>query len=62
MAGSFRQELTLHRTFTVPANLGNGVTSETLDCTTGCSIIAVTVSASAPQLSADPLPFTLVGS
>ncbi len=40
--GTFRQLLTLHRTFTVPANLPNGVTQQQLDCATGCTILAHT--------------------
>jgi len=59
--GGFHQDLTLHRTFTIPADLGNGVTSARLDCTTGCAVIATTQSTSAPQLAAEPLPFTVAG-
>jgi hypothetical protein len=58
--GGFRQPLMLHRTFVVPANPGKGVTTQQLDCIAGCTINAVE-SGPASNLSAEPLPFTLVG-
>ena len=58
--GSFHQPLTLHRTFTKPTDGSIGTNPPTWDCTSGCSVIAATISVSA-QLSADPLPFVLAG-
>ncbi len=56
--GSFTQRLILHRTFTVPANLPNGVTHERLDCSTGCLIIAHSDSRTS-QLEATLGPITI---
>lgn len=58
--GSFRQPLTLHRTFTKPTDGSVGTSPQTWDCTSECTVIAVTISVSA-QLSSDPLPFVLAG-
>jgi hypothetical protein len=55
--GTFHQLLTLHRTFTVPANLPNGVTRQQLDCATGCTILAHTNQVSG-QLTAN-IPFVI---